>query len=92
MHIPAFLIAPCFLAAFALFCWQYYVGNPDSRLTDHRFLLAAGTLALALIYVALNAAFPALTGISVLFFAVAAALLVLSVLMTRRSRRKPVSD
>jgi hypothetical protein len=92
MHVPAFLIAPCFLAAFALFCWQYYVGNPDNRLTDHRFLLAAASLASALIYVSLNAAFPALTGVSVLFFAMAAALLVFSVLMTRRRGRKPGSD
>ena len=89
MHIPSFLIVPGFLLAFALFCWEYYVENPDDRLTDRRFLLAAASLLLALVYVALNAADPALTGgVSVLFFVASAVLLALSAVMTRRRSRK----
>jgi hypothetical protein len=87
MHVPTFLVMPCFLAAFVLFCRQYYVGNPSNRLTDRRFLLAGASLALAFIYVPVSLTYPAMTGVSVLFFAAGAVLLYASLRMNRRRRR-----
>jgi hypothetical protein len=87
MVIPTFLIVPCFLAAFGLFCWSYYVRDPVNRVTDLRFLLAVLSLAMALVYGYLNFARYPLSAISGPFFLTGAALLVLSFQMVRRPAR-----
>jgi hypothetical protein len=90
MHIPTFLVMSLLLAAFVSFCWQYYVGDPDNRLTDRRFMLAGTSLTLAVSYVplSLNLAAPILALTSMLFFAAALTLLCVSVRLARQVRRK----
>ena len=91
MHIPTFLVMSLLLVAFASFCWQYYVGNPDNRVTDRRFMLAVTSLTLAISYVpvSLNIPAPVLAVTSMLFFAAALTLLYLSVRIARQARRQP---
>ena len=86
MHVPSFLTVPCFLAAFVLFGWQYYVADPERRIMDRRFLLASASLLLALLYVSLDALDPLGPALSSGFFAAGLGSLLLSLHGRRRPR------
>ncbi len=85
--IPRGLIVPPLLVSFALMCVQYYVRNPDRRVTDLRFLLAFAAAALAFGSVLSGALWPADRLLSVVLFALAITHLLVSLLIVRRARQ-----
>jgi hypothetical protein len=87
MHVPDAAIMPIFVAAFMLSIWQYYVANPEKRVSDRRFLLAAAALAAALLYLVLRAFYPDVA-FGPVFLGAAAVLLGCSLMMLRRNGRR----
>jgi phosphate starvation-inducible membrane PsiE len=85
--IPRGLIVPPLLVSFALMCVQYYVRNPARRVTDFRFLLALAAAALAFGSVLSGAVWPHDRLLSVVLFALAIVLLLVSLLVVRRARQ-----
>ena len=89
MHIPSFrIILPC-LVSFGLAGFRYYEANPDDRLTDRRFVLAAGSIAAIFAFLMSRVIWPDETWIPVGFLLVALCLLGLAVRMFRQPLHPP---
>ena len=84
MYIPSFLIVlPC-LASFLLAAIRYYEANPDNRLTDRRFVMAAGSIATMLAFLLSRAFWRAEAWLPVAFLLFALCLLGLAIRMFRQ--------
>ena len=84
MYIPIFLIVlPC-LASFLLAAIRYYEANPDNRLTDRRFVMAAGSVATMFTFLLSRAFWPSEAWLPVAFLLFALCLLGLAIRMFRQ--------
>lgn len=89
MYIPSFLIIlPC-LASFGLSGVRYYEANPDDRLTDRRFVLAAGSVATMFAFLMSRIIWPAEYWLPAAFLLFALCLLGRAVWMFRQPLHPP---
>lgn len=89
MRIPTVLIMVPLMFAFAMFIRQYYLADTDNRVTDHRFLLAATTVALGLGYLLLGTFGGTSPALSIAAFLASLALAGVSWLIRPRTVAKP---
>ncbi len=89
MYIPSFLIIlPC-LVSFVLSGARYYEANPDNRLTDRRFVMAAGAVATIFAFLMSRIVWPAEAWLPVAFLLFALCLLGFAIRMFRQPLHPP---